>query len=293
MKKITLLVVAFALFMVNANAQEDLVSKKGYKILPEAGDIAFGVDFAPFIKTVNLNASNTAPSFDFGDQFTIFVKKYNTADMAYRLKFAFNNFSQTDVNYVTDESVLAPTPEDQIADKGKFSYTQAMLSLGVEKRRGHNRLQGYYGADVFLFYFNGLASDMNFKGTYGNEFSSDNANPVSTNFVGALNGYRTATYKSGGMLGFGARAFIGAEYFIAPKISIGGELGWGLGYGLGMDGYQIDEEWDPVAGEVKATKVKTGRANQFMFGSDSSSQGFFENNGWLGLGGNINLIFHF
>jgi hypothetical protein len=30
--------------------------------------------------------------------------------------------------------------------------------------------------------------------------------------------------------GFGLRGFIGAEYFFMPKMSIGGEFGWGLAY---------------------------------------------------------------
>ena len=41
---------------------------------------------------------------------------------------------------------------------------------------------------------------------------------------------RIKSDKSG--LGFeiGARAFAGAEFFIAPKLSIAGEFGWGIGY---------------------------------------------------------------
>jgi hypothetical protein len=30
-------------------------------------------------------------------------------------------------------------------------------------------------------------------------------------------------------ISFGVRGFIGAEYFVLPKMSIGGEFGWGLG----------------------------------------------------------------
>lgn len=293
MKKITILMVAIAFLILNVNAQEELVSKKGFKILPESGDYAIGVDFAPFIKTVNLNASNTAPSMDFSDGFSIFVKRFVANDQAFRVKFAFNTVSTTTKNFVTDQSVLIPTPEDQVVDKGTFGYTQFALAIGKEMRRGHGRLQGYYGADLFFNYFSGNAANQNFKGEYGNEFSSDHTMPISSNFVGAANGFRTASVKQGAQLGIGLRGFVGVEYFIAPKISIGGELGWGVAYAIGFDGTQTDEEWDAVAGEVKSTTVKTNNGNQFIVGTDASTQGFFETNGWLGLGGNINLIFHF
>ena len=295
MKKITLLAIAFSFAILNLHAQdEELVSKKGFAILPEAGDYAIGVDFAPFVKTLNfMGGTSNGPSFDLSDGASIFGKYYTEKDMAYRVKFAFNSLTTNVSNYVTDESVLIPTPEDQIEDQGKFSYSQFALAVGFEKRRGKSRLQGYYGADFFLMYFNGSATNRNFKGTYGNDFSSDHTMPTSTAFVTSLKGYRTVEVKQGGQLGLGLRAFVGVEYFIAPKISIGGELGWGLAYAIGFDGYQIDEEWDAVAGEVKSTKVKTASANQFIVGSDASSNGFFEANSWLGLGGNINLIFHF
>lgn len=35
--------------------------------------------------------------------------------------------------------------------------------------------------------------------------------------------------KNGTTISLGVRGFIGAEYFVLPKMSIGGEFGWGLG----------------------------------------------------------------
>jgi len=294
MKKITLLAIAFTFAIFNLQAQdEELVSKKGFPILPEAGDYAFGVDLAPLVNFIGGTTTSNGPSFDLSDGMTIFGKYYAEKDMAYRVKFAFNTLSTNFSNYVTDQSVLIPTPEDQVEDNGAFSYSQFVLGLGFEKRKGKSRLQGYYGADFFFMYATGSSTNQNFKGTYGNDFSANHTMPISTNFVTPLNGYRTVEVKQGGQLGLGLRAFVGVEYFIAPKISIGGELGWGVAYAIGFDGYQIDEEWDAVAGDVKSTKVKTASANQFIAGSDASASGFFEGNGWLGLGGSLNLVFHF
>jgi hypothetical protein len=189
-----------------------------------------------------------------------------------------------------DESVVVATPQDQVMDKGTFSYAQFALSVGFEKRRGEGRLQGYYGADLFFMYNNGTAANQNFKGEYANAFTSTNTMPTSTNYVATVNGYRTSNISQGGQFGVGARAFVGAEYFIAPKISIGGELGWGLAYAIGFDGSQTDEEWNNVSLSVESTTVKTANNNGFIVGSDGASNTF---NGWTGLGGNINLIFHF
>jgi hypothetical protein len=43
---------------------------------------------------------------------------------------------------------------------------------------------------------------------------------------------RALKRKTNGRIGVGVRAFIGVEYFVAPKVSIGGEFGWGVGYQL-------------------------------------------------------------
>ncbi len=293
MKKITLIVAAFGLSILSLNAQDELVNKNGLKILPETGDYAIGVDFAPFIKTLNFNASNTAPAFNLGDGVSIFGKYFAEPKMAYRVKFALNHNLTTIGQYVTDDQVLIPQPSDQVEDKGYYSYTQFAVAVGFEKRRGHNRLQGYYGADVFFQYADGNSTNPNFAAEYGNGFSTTHTNPTSFNFEATANGYRVVEINQGAGLAFGARAFVGAEYFLFPKLSIGGELGWGLGYGIQMDGSQTDEEWDNVSLEVKKTTVKKAGTNQLLIGSDASGQGFFESNGWLGLGGNINLIFHF
>ncbi len=298
MKKITLIVAAFGLSILSLNAQDELVNKNGLKILPETGDYAIGVDFAPFIKTLNFNASNTAPAFKLGDGLSIFGKYFAEPKMAYRVKFALNHNSTTVGNYVTDQTVLIPEESDVVEDKAYSGYTQFALAVGFEKRRGHNRLQGYYGADVFVQYLDGDLNHANVSYEYGNGFSSTYTAPITTdfndpNFASAPDPNRLSELNQGANYIFGARAFVGAEYFLFPKLSIGGELGWGLGYGFQVDGSMTTEEWDLVNLEVKKTTVKKAGGSQFLIGSDASGQGFFESNGWLGLGGNINLIFHF
>ena len=299
MKKLTLLFVALAFIMINAQAQDDeLVSKKGFKILPEAGDIAIGVDVAPFINTLNfMGGTSTGPKMSFGDNLSIFGKYYASADMAYRVKFAANSISTTKNNYVLDQNVLGATESDVVEDKASFNYTRVAISVGFEKRRGNGRLQGYYGADFFTEYANGTAGNTNFSATYGNAFETNHTSPVSTDFINGgevATGRRTVDVDAGSALGLGLRGFVGVEYFIAPKISLGGELGWGVAYQIGFDGSSTTEEWDAVSNSVKSVTTKNGgQDNQFVVGSTGATQGFFESNGWLGLTGNINIIFHF
>lgn len=77
------------------------------------------------------------------------------------------------------------------------------VGLGKEWRKGTTRLQGYYGADAMLMFGSGQKVKQANADTYT---------------------------KSGSSFGIGARGFLGAEYFIFPKISIGAEYGWGLSF---------------------------------------------------------------
>ena len=54
-------------------------------------------------------------------------------------------------------------------------------------------------------------------------------------------GSRTVETKNGATFTLGARAFIGAEYFILPKMSLGAEYGWGIGLSTTGSGTQTIE----------------------------------------------------
>ncbi len=297
MKKITFLMALFTLSIFSVQAQnEELVSKKGFKILPEDGDYAIGVDFAPFINTLNfMGGTSTGPKMTLSDGLSIFGKRFVDDNTAYRVKFAYNRSIETLKNYVLDESGITNTyPQDVVLDKGKFSYAQFYVAVGVEKRRGYGRLQGYYGGEIFVSTMNGTSANPNEDYTYGNEFAASNTNPISTtNFTsGASSGQfaRTTLIERGIAFGFGARGFVGVEYFFAPKISIGGEVGWGLAYVYQTEGSSKTESWDPIDGEVKTETEKVAGSSSLVVGTDGATNTF---NGMTGLNGNINIIFHF
>jgi hypothetical protein len=78
----------------------------------------------------------------------------------------------------------------------KYNKTSLVAGLGKEWRRGSTRLQGFYGVDGLL--------------SFNRESTDGDENKAKSRF------------------GIGARGFLGCEYFIIPKISIGLEYGYGV-----------------------------------------------------------------
>lgn len=199
MKKIFLFCASVAL-VGTMNAQ--LTSKKGENYLPEAGDYAIGADASSMLSYFG-NMLNGGTNTGFGMGFTngataITGKKFMTNEMAYRgmVRLGFGSSSIS-------------TPATTGEDVEKTSYNNITLGGGIEKRRGSTRLQGYYGAMAMISLGGSKTSY-----EYG---------------AGVVDGQLTEA-KAGSTFGLGVRAFVGAEYFVLPKISIGGEFGWGLGF---------------------------------------------------------------
>lgn len=86
-----------------------------------------------------------------------------------------------------------------------------VLGLGKEFRRGGDRLQGYYGYQAMMMLNSASEDDAN-----GDEISSES------------------------MFGFGAHGFIGVEYFVKPKMSLGAEYTHGLSFMSGDDASEFD-----------------------------------------------------
>lgn len=250
MKKSTL-AIALAFGVASAFAQ-DLTSKKGEPILPEAGDWAIGIDASPFLRYAgNLfnTAGNAAPTWEhLNANQTIIGKMFKDEKTAYRAILRIGLNSWTDVQKTAQPVSTPPTYPTlptMVDDKAKASNTFIGLGAGYEMRRGKTRLQGYYGADAMFW-----MSSSKKKYTYGNATLSPSGTPPVTvgdshNWNGDAvfgdnittdpygNAARVTEWKSGSTIGFGVRGFVGAEYFIFPKISIAGEFGWGIGITTG------------------------------------------------------------
>ncbi len=245
MKKIILSVVAIMAFGF-ANAQ-DLKSKKGENYLPEAGDWAISFQANPFLAYFGQVAGGNVPA---GGGFTAnspiansFVgKKFIDAKTAYRVianvGFGSNNVAAGDFVGAGD------VDGDLVAEFATYKVSTLALSagLGKEWRKGNTRLQGFYGADATI----------NFASTKWTE---------TNNTVG------NGSFDAGTSFGLGLNGFIGAEYFILPKMSIGAQYNYGLNiasngkavYNDGTPGF-VDVEGESTS-DINLGGVTSGSIN--------------------------------
>ena len=200
MKKIILTAAAVFAFSF-ANAQ-DLTSKKGEPYLPEAGDWAIGFnadnlfDYVGNAFSGSIAVNTIGSVANNGWNGTFVGKKFTSATKAdrYLVNFGVNTGS------TTSAAPAGSTTQTKVSTSG-FNLA---VGLGKEWRKGKTRLQGFYGADLVL----GLSSN----GTK-TEFT-DSAAPLTNT---------TTKFTSGLGLNVGANGFLGAEYFIFPKIAIGAQ----------------------------------------------------------------------
>ena len=267
------LVIAIAFAFASVSQAQELVTKKGFKILPEAGDYSIGfnavpvVDFFLNVSDILDNTGQTAQHPGYVGGFNqVLVGKYFLEDnKAIRGRLAINTNKVTNKTYFDSPAdvfngIAEPA---EFEDKNVVGNTNIILGGGLEFRRGHNRLQGFYGGEVLLGF--GMNS---VKNTWAVEMNQDAINNAYTNGDGSLVAAgRILEQKSGMAITFGLRGFAGVEYFFAPKISVGAEFGWGLGLTTNPRGSQTVETWDAVnnvALETEASGNNSGSAWGFQ-----------------------------
>lgn len=267
---------AFA-FTVTAQTEE-VTNKNGVVVTPEAGDWAIGFDASPLLNyagnLLNGNTSNSMNTQFIGANQAIFGKYFVDASTAYRggLRIASLSGKQ---EILTDTNTVNSNPS-YVTDIAKSSGAAIYLSAGIEKRRGKNRLQGYYGGEATIM-FGGSTPNMSYE--YGATLDSANIADGA-----AVNG-RTLTSKAGSTFGFGVRGFIGAEYFFMPKMSISAEYGWGLMFSSTGAGETVTENYGletstSTAPSTYEVTTMTGKSSSFGIDTDN-------------MGGVIRLMFHF
>lgn len=240
-KQLLLIGVALATSMSLSAQMTSMTSKNGHEILPQAGDYCLSVDAIPMlnmamnaINIMNDSGNNGAhPNYVTGFEQTIVGKRFESATAATRYKIGIMHRSES-------MSTFTPTFDDQgnetgeTEDVAKTRETSILLGYGKEMRRGHNRLQGFYGYEGLLSLGMGGTSN-----TYGADLADGASRPLSS--------------SNGMSFGIGARGFLGAEYFFAPKMSIGAEFGWG--FGLSRTGRGSSEVETNVGGTIETTET--------------------------------------
>lgn len=273
----TILSAAFTFVIAGVFAQDPtgtgMTSKKGETILPEANDWALSIDASPVMyylgNMLNGNLNNNSPSWGYpGTPLAITGKLFKDEKTAYRGMVRLGFGSTTRNNYV-DDNANTTDPSIMVSDSWKASYHNVVLGAGMEMRRGKTRLQGFYGGMLMI----GLGGK---KDTYsfGNPFSSNNTTPTSTIWTPTVTSTpvtsRITENKTGSTFMVGVRGFIGAEYFIFPKIAVGAEFGWGLGLSSKGEGEITTESWDASATPpaLKSAVTRTGKSTTFGLDTD-------------------------
>jgi len=293
MKKVFLLFSAFAITIASFG-QEVITSKKGYVVLPQAGDMVLGFDAVPVVDFA-LNATKIMGDNGQGAQHPGFVGGFNNIivgkyflkdNMAIRGRFGINTMKTTTKTYGDDPLSTDAVPANILISTNKKAENSYFFAGGVEKRRGHNRLQGFYGGEVLLG-FNSASEKNTFQIAYNKEAADK----------GIINegDSRVLSQKDGMSVTFGVRGFVGVEYFVAPKISIGAEFGWGLGMITTPRGKVETENWGVAPGS--AAGAQPSAYTEETEGDESSRDfGFAVDNGAndvLGGSAALTINFHF
>ncbi len=295
MKKVTTLLSMIMLVAFIAQGQE-LTSKKGFTILPEEGDYVIGFNAIPLIdfalNTVNImnNTGQTGQHLGYVNGFNqVLVGKYFLeSDLAIRGKLGINTNTVINKTFFDNPHDVFTNPGDpskweEISDVNKTSNKDIIIGGGLEFRRGHNRLQGFYGGELLI----GLGSS-NITNKYGVEMTQDAITNGYTNANGTSLSGRVLANKSGANLLFGLRGFAGVEYFFAPKMSIASEFGWGLGMTTTPRGKVKTEKWDTTNNKAE-TAEKSGNSKGSVLGF-AVDEGIGKN---LAPSGAVSIYFHF
>lgn len=312
MKKLSILV--GALTLTSSLFAQDLTSKKGENFLPEQGDWAIGIDAVPFLNYfgnfIGGNGLNVAPMWNWTNDHQLIVGKYFVEEkMAYRgalrIGFGSNSGNEMVADRAADNTfVTFPTVQAQKENTWKISNNAIGLAGGLEWRKGNTRLQGFYGGELGF-----MMSGVKETYTYGNALNptaptnpvfidADDDMAVDTDGDGFTDYDNAATDSYGNTarqteeksssFGLGLRGFIGVEYFVIPKLSVGGEFGWGLGFMTMKSSSELEGIGDDLAGNPVVGKQSMEGAKMSTFGIDTDI-----NNTVFGRMGQLKITFHF
>ena len=281
MKK-SILAVA-VLLGTSATFAQDLTSERGENYLPEAGDWAVSIDASPLLGYIQgifgSEGTGSGGEWSFLNGNNVITGKYFTADdMAYRGGINIGFGSSTSSAYAAK---FGSTTGEVVTDTRKVSGSNILLTGGMEWRKGSTRLQGFYGAEVGVGFGGGNKTEY----TYGNAYDVAAGFVSQTHAVDGSTDIVSVTNK-GGVL-FGLRGFIGAEYFVLPKLAIGGEFGWGLGLTTTGEGSRVDSQLNTGGTAMEDITSETfAKGSAFGVGTDAA-------NPFFGPAGSLKITFHF
>lgn len=298
MKKSIILTAVLAFLCTALSAKDGKEKKDVSEYLPEAGDFAISVSANPFINFVgnifNNTVDQTIGTFG-GDPYndgyfnqpavSVSGKYMFTDELGLRVNLGWIYDSNTDNAYVQDDADLAlnPLSQKKLIDSYKHSTSGGSFSAAMEYRVGKRRVQGVFSAGVlYAFSYN------RDKFSYGNAITEINQNP-SCNLPGYqapdLNGFSSTRYLkkfTGSPTNYaGLLLSAGIEWFVAPKISIGGEVNISAVWNWTKAKYYTAEGFNTLSGAVEEwTELENPSSHGFSFGTGN-------------IGSNLSVTFYF
>ncbi|MFO7655999.1 MAG: hypothetical protein R6W78_02950 [Bacteroidales bacterium] len=260
----------------NSNSQsgDQLFTKKGKAILPVAGEFGIGLNALPFVdlfgELIRIGSAtrfNNPLSFEAPDGQQLFLKYFKSSKTAYRARVAVASHYITETFPVNDDYKTGLT----IVDKRSENYNIVSAAIGLEKRKGLGRIQGVFGAEANLLFQKGTPDLMNYKYTYANPITAENTAPSTALFLDGTE--RPLFEKTFSSVGIGATGFFGLEFFIAPKISLGGEMGFKLMYINNTSSKTKTEAWGTTEGYKVERQTTINKGGQFDANINFNSNG--------------------
>lgn len=281
MKKlfVVLFLMATGVFSVNAQdatttaASGPIMSKRGYPILPQGGDWGISFNAIPVLNFVgnafSLAGTNTISSA-FPSTNVITARKFIDDNTAYRAQIRFNLGTATN-KFNTASDVSGAPAGTTVEDKKSTKNSDIVIGGGIEKRKGTGRVQGIYGAMAMINFGRGSSGGTS-KYTYGNSLNTTTGGATTHDFSSNTTSFvssRTTKTTTANGFGIGVLGFIGAEYFIAPKLSLGAEFQWGPSFQ--SNGKSTTETESLSAGAIKTTTTTTAGSSSFGFNTGVTS----------------------
>ena len=286
---------------VTVSAKDGKEKKDVSEYLPEAGDFAISVSANPFINFVgnifNNTVDQTIGTFG-GDPYnagginqprvSIAGKYMLTDELGLRVNLGWIHDANTQNAYVPDDAELTndPLSGKKLTDSYITRESGGSFSAAIEYRVGKRRVQGVFSAGL-LYAF----SYDRTKYTYGNAITEIKQNP-SVAFphsemdpASVPDGFSSMRYLSrfsdspSNYAGLILSA--GIEWFVAPKVSIGGEVNISALYNWTKATYYTGEGFNTLSNAVETwTELESPSSHGFSFGTGN-------------IGSNLSVTFYF
>ena len=226
-------------------------------VLPMQAQTA-GDDFQPHAGTVAIGASANISNLFFNmgtdPQVPSLCARYYLLDKtAIRATFGVNYNNKLDKFNVRDDAAFVndPLSNKEVIDTKRTIATNYSTSLALQQYFGESKLRGFVGIQGLFGTGSGSVSN-----TFANPMNAINPKPssFSTNYL--VDDARVLENRTQTVYSVGGGVIAGFEYFMMPRLSIGGEISLNAIYTKA--GQTSTKSESVVNGEVVTTDKVTG-----------------------------------